>query len=284
MAPGQRLRRPLAAGALAAALLVFGTQVSPGVLPLAQAEPEPATAAISVAVGDTGITLPNSVAPGVETFTISNGGTQPHGVSLLRLNDGVDLGQLLQAAGGNDPSAIDALATASGGVQQIAPGESHMLALDLTPGNYVIADQEHAAEGVVAQFAVTGTPTGAAMPAADVQVNAHEFHFDTPETVAAGATTINMTDSGQQQHEMVLIRIEDGHTLDDLEAAISDPSGEPPDWVTLQPSLSAVAPGQSATFSVNLTPGSYAMLCFIGDPESGQPHAALGMVTTFTAQ
>ncbi len=281
MTPAQRLRRPLATSALAA-LLVFGARIAPGVPPAARAEP--AAAPIGVVIGDSSITLPASVAPGVETFTISNSGSQPHGASLLRLNDGVDLAQLLQAAGGDDPAGIDALATASGGVQQIAPGESHTLVLDLAPGNYVIADQEHAAEGVVAQFTAAGAPTGAAPPAADVQVDAHEFQFDAPQTVAAGATTIGMTDTGQQQHEMVLIRIEDGHTIDDLETAIADPSGEPPDWVTLQPSLAAVAPGQSATFSVSLTPGSYAMLCFIGDPQSGQPHAALGMVTTFTAQ
>jgi len=78
--------------------------------------------------------------------------------------------------------------------------------------------------------------------------------------------------------------IEDGRRLDDREGAIGDPPGEPPDRVTLQPNLSAVAPGQSATLSVSLRPGSYAMLCFIGDMESGQPHAALVMVTTFTAQ
>jgi uncharacterized cupredoxin-like copper-binding protein len=40
------------------------------------------------------------------------------------------------------------------------------------------------------------------------------------------------------------------------------------------------APGQSATPTLNLTPGTYMIVCFIPDKD-GTPHAAKGMVQEF---
>lgn len=39
--------------------------------------------------------------------------------------------------------------------------------------------------------------------------------------------------------------------------------------------------GHSVWIEVNLTPGTYAAMCFVTDPNTGMPHALLGMVEVF---
>jgi hypothetical protein len=42
------------------------------------------------------------------------------------------------------------------------------------------------------------------------------------------------------------------------------------------------APGETSHAVVDLMPGSCIALCIVFDPETGMPHAMLGMVDTFT--
>lgn len=46
----------------------------------------------------------------------------------------------------------------------------------------------------------------------------------------------------------------------------------------------SVVPGGSGTFRIDFTPGNYAFLCFVEDPNAGAPHFALGMVEEFSIQ
>jgi uncharacterized cupredoxin-like copper-binding protein len=41
-------------------------------------------------------------------------------------------------------------------------------------------------------------------------------------------------------------------------------------------------PGGSASFTVDLTPGNYAFICFLPDAKDGKPHALHGMTKQFT--
>ena len=40
--------------------------------------------------------------------------------------------------------------------------------------------------------------------------------------------------------------------------------------------------GETVSMEVDLPAGNYAFLCFIPDPASGAPHAALGMIGALT--
>ena len=46
-----------------------------------------------------------------------------------------------------------------------------------------------------------------------------EFAFGAPQTVEAGAATVNFSNTGAQNHEAILVRLEQGKTLPDLLAA-----------------------------------------------------------------
>ena len=43
-----------------------------------------------------------------------------------------------------------------------------------------------------------------------------------------------------------------------------------------------MSPGATAFFPVNLTPGSYAWICFLDDAKDGKPHFTHGMIKDFT--
>jgi uncharacterized cupredoxin-like copper-binding protein len=48
--------------------------------------------------------------------------------------------------------------------------------------------------------------------------------------------------------------------------------------------IAGLAPGNSAYFEVDLTPGNYALACFVPDSKDGKPHIAHGMVKEFKVE
>ncbi|MGH2586640.1 MAG: hypothetical protein ACRDJE_17130 [Dehalococcoidia bacterium] len=94
-----------------------------------------------------------------------------------------------------------------------------------------------------------------------------------------------MTNVGEQDDHMLIFKLADGLTFADVEAMLT--AGEDPfaaGVVEQTPSVSVLTPGETTWTTLNFTPGSYAMLCFIEDSETGAEHVELGMVQEFTVQ
>jgi uncharacterized cupredoxin-like copper-binding protein len=114
---------------------------------------------------------------------------------------------------------------------------------------------------------------------------AEEFSFDGPDTLPAGETTIGMKNGGKQPHQLTLVELLEGKTLDDVMKVLEkNAQGPPPPWVRLIRKQAFAKPGKSDEFTTELTAGSYVMLCFIPDKESKKPHAVLGMVKPVTVE
>ena len=248
------------------------------------------TAPIAVTVADDAITIPDTVAPGYETLAISNTGTMPHNVQLFRLNDGVTIDQVMAAAQAisDDPAtqlAFYNLVAPYAGSDMLDPGTSQVVTEDLMDGTYVAADT-NGMNGPHTVFTVAGDDTGAEAPQEDFTVTEQEFSFSAPATVNAGENIVEVTNAGQQVHMMVLARLDPGKTVQDVIDFLktSGPNSQPPEWVHPVPGMPDLAPGLSAYSVLNLDPGMYVMLCFDVDPATMQPHVALGMIGTFTAQ
>jgi len=85
------------------------------------------------------------------------------------------------------------------------------------------------------------------------------------------------TNAGQEAHELLVLRLPEG----------ADPMGlldgsVPFEQVEFIGAVFDIQPGGSQDLAlVNLDPGDYTLICFVPSPD-GTPHAALGMVTTFT--
>ena len=112
-----------------------------------------------------------------------------------------------------------------------------------------------------------------------VTVTAHDFAFEAPAEIPAGLTTFRLVNTGPSLHHLQLIKLEDGKTADDYIAALKA-GGPPPRWASLQGGPNPPEPGSSASATVELEPGSYAMICFVPGAD-GIPHLFKGMTHPF---
>jgi hypothetical protein len=102
-----------------------------------------------------------------------------------------------------------------------------------------------------------------------------EYAYDGPESISGGWTQINFDNQGELPHDLMLMRLLDGKTVDDVMAILAE-EGAPPAWIDMVGSVSS-GPGENKSFVSNLEPGDYVMLSFSGG-EEGPPDAAQGMV------
>jgi len=125
--------------------------------------------------------------------------------------------------------------------------------------------------------------SAAAAPAATalspITVTATDFKLDMPATVPAGAVSIRLVNSGKEFHQAQILRLDQGKTIADLEAAMKH-EGPPPPWLRFVGGPNAISPGQEATSIATLSPGNYALVCLIPSPD-GVSHLMKGMIQPF---
>jgi hypothetical protein len=80
-------------------------------------------------------------------------------------------------------------------------------------------------------------------------------------------------------HEVELVRLAPGKTLEQFMSWIAKPAGPPPGSA-----IGGVAgfTGSPNYFSADMAPGNYALICFIPDARDGKPHFMHGMTKTIT--
>jgi plastocyanin len=141
------------------------------------------------------------------------------------------------------------------------------------------------AKGQVGRLEVTGTAVDAPLPAGDAEVALQDFAFVGLESLTAGQHTVTVTNSGPQPHEATLVKLNDGVTVDQVREAFTstEPSSGPPPW-TSAGGIAGISTGDTATMEIDVEVGEYAWICFVPDPASGAPHAALGMIGGLTVQ
>ena len=102
--------------------------------------------------------------------------------------------------------------------------------------------------------------------AAHLTVTATEYRLDAPDTVPAGLTTLRLVTRGKLPHQMALLRIGGGKTFADFMTAIRQP-GAPAAWVSTAGGVNPPRPGGTAEVTMDLEPGTYAILCFLLAPD-----------------
>lgn len=114
--------------------------------------------------------------------------------------------------------------------------------------------------------------------AAQVAVTATDYQFAFAPEPAAGRTQFTMTNAGDERHVMVLFKLADGATMDDVMESEGEEGIDGPELES-----DSAAAGETAVLTTDLEPGTYGMICYIPDAD-GTPHLALGMVKEFTVQ
>jgi hypothetical protein len=243
---------------------------------------------ITIGATDYSFDVPSTIPGGLTHFTLQNTGTEDHQALFFRLDEGVTFEELASGLE-NAQSEADFLAFGSFAAGPIAgPGGTFDATLDLEPGSYVLIctipspdGVPHADKGMVTTLEVTEPPAKQpAAPQADVTVTLTDFAFDVPDTLPAGETVFDVVNDGAQIHEMGMIKLDEGATLDEVLASLEAEEG-PYSVVGALYGLSSQSNGWT---TIDLTPGTYALVCFVTDPDSGQPHIALGMYDSVTVE
>lgn len=228
---------------------------------------------------------PDSVPAGLTAIKINDVGQELHHVSLIKLEQGKTFADLQAAfkAGGPPP----AWAVAYGGVNPPPPGGTATAMQVLDPGNYAVvcfvesADHvPHMAKGMMKPLTVTANANAnTTEPPSDVTLTLSDYKFVLSKPLAAGKQMIKVENLAQQPHEVVLVQLAPGKTIEDLGKWVFDMKGPPPG----KPigGIPGFMKGKNSFFEATLEPGEYGMICFIPDAKDGKPHVQHGMTQQF---
>ncbi|HEX6048758.1 MAG TPA: hypothetical protein VFZ21_05810 [Gemmatimonadaceae bacterium] len=229
---------------------------------------------------------PDTIPAGLTMFHLVANGQDLHHLQLVKLEEGRTYADLQAAlkAGGPPPQ----WAVAYGGVNPPAPGGMTMATQTMEPGNYAVVcfvegpdKVPHIAKGMMKPLTVTPVENAnMTEPSADVTMTLSDYTFAFSKPLAAGRQMIKVENVATQPHEVALVQLEPGKTLEDLGKWVQDFKGPPPG----KPlgGIPAVKPGKNAYFEVDLAPGTYGLICFVPDAKDGKPHHAHGMAQQLT--
>jgi hypothetical protein len=231
---------------------------------------------------------PDTIEAGITTFRLVNQGSQLHMAQLIRLEGGKSLDDFLEAyteafrtTGPRPPWA-----PRYGGPGAADPGGSSNATQHLEPGRYawicimnlpdgiphVVKARMAKAFVVPAQGAATAPRTS---PAATLRFQLVDYTFKITGPLAAGRQVIQVENAGTEPHEVALLRLAPGKTMEDFQAWMQHLQGPPP--ASSVGGVSSLAPRLEAYFEVGLTAGEYVVLCFVTAPD-GRPHTEHGMI------
>jgi hypothetical protein len=240
---------------------------------------------VTVEVSDAGISAPAEMPAGLVAVTVNNSTEAPTGPIFARLNEGVSQEQFMEALMADESGmAAISLVTLLGGAQAGA-GESVRTVFDLKPGNHIALGFGEGPPQLANFTVAAGSGAAPAAPAAAVNAELLDFQFALPDQIKAGVQTWQIENKGGQWHEMVVVKLNEGVTADDLMAMMmsgEEPDGPPPfEQVAFWAPMSA---GERAWMDVDLPAGEYTVLCFLPDFASDPPksHLEHGMVRTLT--
>lgn len=243
---------------------------------------------------------PDTIASGWVTFRVANHGEEIHYAHIV----GLEAGRSVQDLAGAYAEAIRNSAPRPswvkrfGGPGGTAPGDTSSVTQHLEPGSYVwicpmedSGGEPHFAKGEIKPLVVraAGADAGsrAAAPEADLVIRLldHSFAFETP--VQAGRHTIRVENAGAEPHDLVLMKIAPGKSLEDVRRWLNPESARRPDQPedppplesmgTLAGGIATIAPGMEAFFEADLTPGEYVLACMVTAPD-GRAHIEHGMI------
>ena len=179
-----------------------------------------------------------------------------------------------------------------GGPSAAAPGTANSAYAELEAGEYLlicaIPNAEgvpHYALGMFKTLTVTANADAVEPPEEDLWMDLVDFGFELSEEVTAGTHTFKVTNAGPQDHEAFLVELDRGASAEDFLAELErgarpgPPPGKPVGGVQV------IEMGDEGYFTTTfMSNRTYALLCFVEDPETGAPHFALGMVKEFEVQ
>jgi len=244
---------------------------------------------LAIQARDGEIEVPNQVDAGRTLIAYENVGQESSHPILIQIPDEVGVDEAVADLGpeATEPPSWFFDGTFPGFVGETLPGETSRAIVDLTPGHYLVLDDAAWAFEVLASDA---TPVAARVPETNGTVRLFEMGFEFPDSIEPGRQVWEITNDGAVPHELLLVWSPQPVTAEQALALIlsedsnATPVGGGPSSDEIVPvgGIGWLSPGITAWTEVDLDPGTYIAVCFVFDPETGLPHAMLGMIDVFS--
>lgn len=215
--------------------------------------------------------------------------TSPGGVLILQLPEGTSMDDAMAegAAAQDGPPAFFYEAVLPGGAE-IGQSGTSISVIDLSPGEWIVSGSGLSTPPVV--FTATGElPTDLPEPESNATLTLDEMTITvTDGELAAGENQLRIENIGDQPHFVTIDRVPDGTTAENVEATLQSMMGTPVEGAIDFADLVHVggsadqSSGTTMWMPITLEAGTYVGLCFITDPETGMPHAMMGMHIIFS--
>ncbi|MGQ0640793.1 MAG: hypothetical protein ACT4P6_08515, partial [Gemmatimonadaceae bacterium] len=239
----------------------------------------PAQHSLMIMAQEFSFDAPDTVPAGFTKVSLMNHGAEPHHAVIVRLDSGHVAGELLDALAKN---RIPAWSVFLGGPNASMQGISET-AVELKPGNHVViclipsADGVmHVAKGMVRQLTVKDAGAATVAPTADLTITLQDYSFTTSAPLSPGPHVIRVDNAAQQPHELVIVKLEPGKTIQEFAKWAEKPVGPPPGAAIggTTPQASGIPNYVMASFE----PGEYGFVCFVPDVKDGKLHLEHGMI------
>jgi hypothetical protein len=242
----------------------------------------PAQHSLMIMAQEFSFDAPDTVPAGFTRVSVMNHGAEPHHAMLVRLDSGHVAGELLDAFA---KSRMPAWAVFMGGPNANVLGMSDAV-VELTPGNYVMLclvpspdATPHFAKGMVRQLTVVPSSAATVAPNADITITLSDYAFTANPTLTPGAHVIRVDNPSPQPHELVMVKLEPGKTIQEFAKWAEKPQGPPPG--SLVGGTTPQSPGVTNYVIADFTPGEYGFICFVPDAKDGKYHLEHGMIQQF---
>lgn len=275
---------------------------------------EPATHNVSpkvvnISVAKRAFQAPDTIDAGWTTLRFTNDTDEDvHYAHFVRLDSGRKVQELVEyyakaiRESGPRPTWI----VRFGGPGGAGPHQTSSVTQNLVPGVYVwicpIENEKgepHFGVGEYRQFVVRATNAepgeAAAEPVASATIRLVDYGFTTDSSlVKAGRHTIRIENTGREPHDMNMIKLSAGRTLEDMQRFMNperarrpgekdDPPPPLHELGSLIGGVAAMGPSMSAYFDAELTPGEYVLFCMVTAPD-GRSHLEHGMIRQIRVQ
>ena len=221
------------------------------------------------------------------------------GIEIARLHSGYSFADFrndiktaaanLEGPNGNQKAGLKALnhaianITAFGGVYAHSGQLRHgAVVLPQASNRYVLYDDSTNVPARPVHLTVTAPAGAQTLPATAATIVAREDRrWGGASSLPSHGTIKFANKATTSPHFVVLQHVKDGTTRQQVIDSFSSPN--PPDFVLPGDQDSdIVSPGHAMALHLQLPAGRYALMCFFPDPETGMPHAFMGMVRMVT--
>jgi hypothetical protein len=244
---------------------------------------------LHIVVTDGAIQAPAEAQAGLAYVTLDNQTMSPADAQFAVPSEGTTLDDIMAETSGEGLPDWFYDTTFAGG-PYAEPGKKSAAVVDLSAGDWIIANTQDLTGTTPAVLKVTGDADAAESGDvdSDLKVTMKDHKFDLPDEVDAGTQVWEVTNKDSTPHFIYVLWSPTELTDDDVGQLLSFFTGTP--VASFSESLSSIVQvgyvtvltkDEIAWQEMNLQPGYYLALCLLSDKGSTVPHAAMGMIDTF---